>query len=112
VIPRGDRHASSNIAVPADPDSKSRRKVLAGDRRMPRLPEQRRPPEVRKLARSIMRRVMGQHRRPDLSRISMRLDHRAGCIAAPVKATQGGRVGWWINLSTMVSGKKIAVPLG
>ena len=69
------------------------------------------PPEVRKLARSIMRRVMGQHRRPDLSRISMRLDHRAGCIAAPVKATQGGRVGWWINLSTMVSGKKIAVPL-
>ena len=69
------------------------------------------PPEVRKLARSIMRHVMGKHRRPNLSRISMRLDHRAGCIAASVKATQGGKVGWWISMSTMESGKKIAIPL-
>jgi putative transposase len=69
------------------------------------------PPDVRKLARVIMGHVMGRHRRPDLSRVSMRLDHRAGCIATPVKATQGGAVGWWVNLSTMESGKKIAVPL-
>jgi len=69
------------------------------------------PPEVRKLARSIMRHVMSRHRRPDLSRISMRLDHRAASLAAPTKATQGGKVGWWVNLSTMEPGRKIAVPL-
>lgn len=69
------------------------------------------PDDVRKLARSIMRHVMSRHRRPDLSRISIRLDHRAGGIARPVKATQGGRVGWWVNLSTMDKGRKIQVPL-
>jgi putative transposase len=69
------------------------------------------PGDVRRLARSIMRHVMGRHRRPDLSRISMRLDHRAACLAAPTKATQGGKVGWWVNLSTMEAGRKIAVPL-
>jgi hypothetical protein len=69
------------------------------------------PPEVRKLARSIMRHVMSRHRRPDLSRISMRLDHRAAELAKPIKATQGGKVGWWINLATMEKGRKIAVPL-
>ena len=69
------------------------------------------PPEVRKLARSIMRHVISRHRRPDLSRISMRLDHRAASLAAPTKATQGGKVGWWVNLSTMEKGRKIAIPL-
>lgn len=69
------------------------------------------PDDVRRLAHSIMRHVMGRHRRPDLPRISMRLDHRAACLAAPTHATQDGRVGWWVNLSTMDSGKKIAVPL-
>lgn len=69
------------------------------------------PGDVRRLARSIMRHVMGRHRRPDLSRISMRLDHRAARLAAPSRATQGGKVGWWVNLSTMEPGRKIAVPL-
>lgn len=69
------------------------------------------PPEVRRLARSIMRHFMGRHRRPNLSRISMRLDRRAACLAAPTKATQGGKVGWWVSLSTMEPGRKIAVPL-
>jgi len=69
------------------------------------------PDRIRRLARSIMRHVMGRHRRPDLSRISMRLDHRAASLAAPAKATQGGRVDWWVNLSTMTAGAKIAVPL-
>jgi len=69
------------------------------------------PPEVRKLARSIMRHVMSRHRRPDLSRISMRLDHRAASLAKPIKARQGNKVGWWINLTTMEKGRKIAVPL-
>lgn len=69
------------------------------------------PDDVRRLARSIMRRVMTRHHRPDLRRLSMRLDHRAACLAAPSKATQGGRVGWWMNLSTLEPGRKIAVPL-
>lgn len=69
------------------------------------------PDEVRALARSIMRGVMRRHRRPDLRHISMRLDHRAGLLQAPTKATQGGRVGWWVNLSTLTKGDKIAVPL-
>ncbi len=69
------------------------------------------PDHIRSLARSIMRHVMGKHRRPDLSHISMRLDHRAACLSAPTKANQHGRVGWWVNLSTMTAGKKIVVPL-
>jgi putative transposase len=64
------------------------------------------PDHIRRLARSIMRHVMGRNCKPDLSRISMRLDHRAACLAAPTKATQAGRVGWWVNLSTMEPGKK------
>ena len=69
------------------------------------------PPEVRKLARAIMRHVMSRHRRPDLSHISMRLDHRAADLEKPIKARLGGKIGWWINLSTMEKGRKIAVPL-
>lgn len=69
------------------------------------------PVEIRRLARSIMRHCMSKHRRPDLSHISMRLDHRAGSIAKPLRATQRGKVGWWVNLSTMEKGRKVAVPL-
>jgi putative transposase len=69
------------------------------------------PPDVRSLARTIMRRVMARHRRPDLRRISMRLNHRAAALAKPVAATQSGAVGWWIRLSTMTKGKPISIPL-
>ena len=69
------------------------------------------PDAVRRLARTIMRHCMARHRKPNLSRLSMRLDHRAGNIARPVKATQGGAVGWWVTLSTLEKGRKIAVPL-
>ena len=69
------------------------------------------PDGIRQLARSIMRHVMRQHRRPEMRHISMRLDHRAACLEAPSKATQQDRVGWWINMSTMNKGAKIAVPL-
>ncbi len=69
------------------------------------------PDAVRQLARSIMRHVMRQHRRPDMRHISMRLDHRAASLEPPSKATQQDRVGWWINVSTMTKGTKIAVPL-
>ena len=69
------------------------------------------PDAVRRLARTIMRHCMARHHKPDLSRLSMRLDHRAGSIARPVKAMQGGAVSWWANLSTLEKGRKIAVPL-
>lgn len=69
------------------------------------------PDAIRRLARTIMRHCMARHCKPNLSRISMRLDHRAGSIARPVKATQGGAVGWWVNLSTLEKGRKITVPL-
>jgi len=58
------------------------------------------PAAVRALARSIMRQVMRRHRRPNPRRVSMRLDHRAACLQEPNEASQGGRVGWWVNLST------------
>jgi putative transposase len=69
------------------------------------------PPEVRKLARTIMRHIMSKHNRPDLSRISMRLHFKVAKLEKPTKAKQGGKVGYWINLSTMQKYKKIAVPL-
>lgn len=69
------------------------------------------PDEVRRLARSIMRHVMSKHRRPNLARISMRLDHRAGAISRPRAADQRGQVGWWVRLATMQRGRKIDVPL-
>ncbi len=43
-------------------------------------------PEVRALARSIMRHVMGKHRRPDLRVISPRLDMRVATIEKPLNA--------------------------
>ncbi len=53
------------------------------------------PDRIRRLARSIMRHVMGRHRRPDLSRISMRLDSRAALLARPrrPRSRAGGLVG-------------------
>lgn len=69
------------------------------------------PDSVRRLARTIMRHCMARHRKPGLSRLSMRLDRRAGSIARPIRATQGDKVGWWVNLSTLEKGRKIAVPL-
>ncbi len=43
-------------------------------------------PSVRALARSIMRHCMGNHRHPDLSRISPRLDVRVATIEKPLTA--------------------------
>ncbi len=43
-------------------------------------------PEARTLARSIMRHVMGKHRRPDLRGISPRLDMRVATIEKPLNA--------------------------
>lgn len=43
-------------------------------------------PEVRTLVRSIMRHIMGKHRRPDLRGISPRLDLRVATIEKPMTA--------------------------
>ena len=69
------------------------------------------PETVRRLGRQIMRQCMSKHRKPDLSRSSMRLDSRAGSIGRPVKATQKDKIGWWLKVSVLAKGRKIAVPL-
>ena len=66
------------------------------------------PVAVRKLARSIMRHVMARHNRPDLSRVSPRLDSRiAAEIAAPRKAKTADL---WVKLRLPNRGT-INVPL-
>ena len=66
------------------------------------------PLAVRKLARSIMRHVMARHNRPDLSRVSPRLDSRiAAEIAAPRKAKSADL---WVRLRLPKRGT-INVPL-
>lgn len=69
------------------------------------------PDDVRKLARSIMRAVMAKHRRPNLAHLPMVLDARGGTLLPPKRATQNGRVGYWVRLSTMEPGHTIDVPL-
>ncbi len=62
---------------------------------------------IRALARSIMRHVMGKHRRPNLSRLSPRLDSRVAAIAPPRKA---GFADLWAMLRLPNRGT-VAVPL-
>jgi len=52
-------------------------------------------PEIRPLARAIMRDCMKGHRRPDLSHLSPRLDVRIATIGDPTKATFADR---WVTL--------------
>jgi putative transposase len=65
------------------------------------------PASTRALARSIMRHVMGKHRRPDLSAISPRLDSRVATVAPPKKA---GFADLWATLR-LPNRASIAVPL-
>lgn len=64
-------------------------------------------PTTRALARSIVRHVMRQHRRPDLSRISPRLDSRIACIARADKASHADL---WATLR-LPNRARIAIPL-
>jgi putative transposase len=64
-------------------------------------------PSVRKLARTIMRHCMDKHRRPDLSRISPRLDVRVATIEQPKTSVIAGL---WAMLRLPNRGK-IAIPL-
>ena len=65
------------------------------------------PPQVRALARSIMRHCMGKHRRPKLSNLSPRLDSRVATIELPKKATLADR---WVRLR-LPGRPRIALPL-
>jgi putative transposase len=69
------------------------------------------PLEIRRLARAIMRKVMSQHRRPNLSLVSMRLDGRGARLARPVSATQNGKVVYWLRITRMAGGSRFDVPL-
>ena len=65
------------------------------------------PAHVRKLARSIMRHIMGRHRKPGLSRISPRLDNRIATIGQAIKARHADL---WATLRLPNRGS-IAIPL-
>lgn len=66
------------------------------------------PDHIRALARTIMRHAMAQHRRPDLSRVSPRLDNRILTgITRPVSASHANL---WATLRLPNRGK-IQVPL-
>ena len=54
---------------------------------------------------------MSRHRKPNLSRISMRLDIRGAQIAKPVSATQNGKVIYWLRISRLGGGSRFDVPL-
>jgi putative transposase len=65
-------------------------------------------PEVRALAREIMRRVLARHRRPDLSRINMVLDQRVVRVSEADNRAEGFSV--WVTLKVL-DGSEIAIPL-
>ena len=64
-------------------------------------------PETRRLARNIMRHVMGKRRRPNLSRISPRLDRRVATISKPRNANFADL---WVRLKNP-GRDAIAIPL-
>lgn len=64
--------------------------------------------DIRRLARTLMRRVLSRHRKPDLSRINMILDQRAVTVLEAESATA---FPLWVRISTMERGRKIEVPL-
>ncbi|WP_284352627.1 transposase [Roseisolibacter agri] len=66
------------------------------------------PAEVQRLARTIMRHVLAQHRRPTVSRINAVLDARAATLAPAASATHHPL---WVTVSTMVPQQRVAIPL-
>src|SRR5690606_38628321 len=66
------------------------------------------PPEVRSLARRIMRQVLKRHRQPRLDWLSMMLDQRAVEVR---EAKEAHHFGYWARVSTMTKGQKVEVPL-
>jgi len=66
------------------------------------------PAEVRRLARTIFRRLLNRHRKPDFSRASMIVDQRAITLAPASRASAHPL---WARLSTLDKGKRIEVPL-
>src|SRR5690606_8311013 len=65
-------------------------------------------PEVRKLARVMMRRVLSKYRKANLSRINMVVDQRAATVR---EADSASAFPLWLRLSTMERGQKIEIPL-
>ena len=63
--------------------------------------------DVRRLARSLMRHAMSKHRRPNLSRLSPRLDNRVASVAPASKAKHAGL---WASLRLPKRGR-VEVPL-
>ena len=69
------------------------------------------PQPLQKLARQIMKTVMGRHRRPSWDRLPVQLDRREALwIQEARNATQGGRITHWLRISSPGAGK-VSVPL-
>lgn len=66
------------------------------------------PAETMRLARNIMRGILKRHRKPNLCRANMALDHKVAMIE---RATKPGKFDWWLRLSTLQSGKRLCLPL-
>lgn len=66
------------------------------------------PADVRKLGRTIFRRLLNRHAKPNLRRVSMIIDQR--CIHL-TPANRASAFPLWARLSTLDKGKRIAVPL-
>ncbi len=66
------------------------------------------PVEMRRLARTIFRRLLNRHRKPDFSRASMVIDQRCIALAPACRASAHPL---WARLSTLDKGRRIEVPL-
>lgn len=66
------------------------------------------PLETRRLARSILRRILSKHRKPTLSRLNMVIDQRAVTVTPAEKV---GTFPLWARLSSLEKGSPIWVPL-
>ena len=66
------------------------------------------PPQLMRLARSIMRAVLARHRKPRLSRCNMALDEKVAIVEG---ARKPGHFERWLRLSTLKAGKPVLLPL-
>lgn len=69
------------------------------------------PKEVRKLARTIMRRVLSTRKWPSFKKCAMFLDSRSAEIQTPTNAFQRGKVAAWAFVATMKRRQRILIPL-
>ena len=71
-------------------------------------------PDVRRLARCLMRRLLSQHSKPCMGRINLALDAKVAQVSYAAEGRGKGKArhfDYWIKLSTLETGKPIHIPL-